>query len=143
MGLTLATRLCFYVRTVLPIPPGRPTVRPIDRPTDRPTGRCQRTLVLPVPGLPLSLGGLAAVGCVWVWAGVVLLRLLLLLLLLLLWLLLLPELLMLPLLPLALLLLPGWCFRCGSPRGCLLCVRAKMRPSGRAKVPTRNQRKSA
>ena len=130
---------------MLLIPPGRPTVRPIDRPTVRPTGRCRRTLVLPLfPRLPLTLGGLAAVGCVWVWAGVGLLTLLLLLLLPLLLLPLLPELLVLPLLPLALGLLPGGLFRCRGPRGCPACVRAKLRASGRAKdAPMRNQRKSA
>ena len=99
-------------------------------------------MMLLVPRLLLSLGGVAVVGCVWVGAGVVLT--LLLRLLRLCWLLLLPELLMLPLVLLLLLLLPGWCFRCSSPRGCLLCVRAKLRASGRAKdAPVRNQRKSA
>ena len=84
-----------------------------------------------VPRLLLSLGWVAVVGCVWVGAGVGLM--LLLRLLLLLWLSLLPELLMLPL---ATWLLPGWGFWCSSPRGCLVCVRAKLRPA-------RNQRKSA
>ncbi len=120
-------------------PPGRPTDRPIDRPTVRPTGRCLRRLLVPLlPTLSLLLGGLAAVGCLWVWAGVGLM--LLLRLLLLLWLPLLPELLMLPL---ALWLLPGWCFWSSSPRGCLVSVRAKLCPSGRAMAPARNQRKSA
>ena len=76
---------------------------------------------MPVPMLPLSLGWLAVVGCVGGWVRVGLsLRLLLLLLL---WLRLLPELLMLPL---AMLLLPGWCFWSSSPRGCLVTVRAKL-----------------
>ena len=69
----------------------------------------------PFPRLPLLLGWLAAVGCLWVWVGVGLM--LPMRLLPLLWLPLLPELLMLPLMPLALWLLPGWCFRCSSPRG--------------------------
>ncbi len=88
-------------------PPGRPTDRPIVRPTVRPTDRCLRSLLLPLPTLSLLLGGLAAVGCLWVWAGVGMLPLLMLPLLPLLLLPLLPELLMLPLLPLALGLLPG------------------------------------
>ena len=98
-----------------------PTGCPIDRPTARPIVRCRRVLTMPVPTLLLVLGGLAAVGCLWVWVGAGLslpMRLLLLI-----WLPLLPELL---LLPLATWLLPGWCFLGCSPRGCL-----------------RNQRKSA
>ena len=78
-------------------------------PPARPTDRCRCSLLaLPGPRLPLLLGGVAVVRCLWVGAGVglwLLLRLLPLRLLSLL-----PGLLMLPLLPLLLVLLPRTSF---------------------------------